>query len=102
VTRDESRRNTKTNKAKKRQGFTFSITKPETGKFGLTVIDLKVECRRKLKFNQLHPVVCIWGYSIKEWHGIGIIGVYQWTQMSHKRAVELLPGEIKIIAMLNT
>ena len=28
--------------AKRRQGFTFTITKPETGKFGLIVCDLKV------------------------------------------------------------
>ena len=91
--------------AKRRQGFTFTITKPETGKFGLIVRDLKVSYDGNIKCTtEVESIASgsVFGDTpLKSGMALEFINGYKC--FSYKRAVELLQkatGEIEIIATL--
>jgi len=91
--------------AKRRQGFTFTITKPETGKFGLIVRDLKVSYDGNIKCTtEVESIASgsVFGDTPLK-SGMALEFINGHKCFSYKRAVELLQkatGEIEIIATL--
>ena len=93
--------------ARKKQSLSFTITKPDSGRFGLTLCDLKVshcgDINCTTKVMKVASGSAFEGTPLKTGMALEFINTYKC--FSHERAIEALrkaTGEIKIIAMLYT
>ena len=93
--------------AKKKQSLSFTITKPDSGRFGLTLCDLKVshcgEINCTTKVMKVASGSAFEGTPLKT--GMTLDFINSFKCHSYGRAVELLQnatGKIEIIASLYT